>query len=375
MVEDIKIVQVKIDDLKPSEYNPRQANEKECLDLKNSIERFGLVDPIIVNSNPKRKNIIIGGHFRCRMATELGYQEVPVVYINISDLDKERELNVRLNKNSGSFDYDLLANFDEDVLKDIGFDSKELDKIFQLDTKPEDDEVPEARTTNIKLGDLFKLGEHRLLCGDSTQRSDVERLMAGEKADMVFTDPPYGINYKDLKGRFEAIKNDQSLDSIESVIRFIGEMAIPAYVCCNWKSYPNFYAILKDLIKSVIVWDKESRIQNLDKFYKQHEFICYVGKLGGEKTVDGDVWRCQRETRKDHPTAKPVELCERAIRHSSEWDSIVLDLFGGSGSTLIACEKLNRKCRMMEIDPIYCQVIIDRWEKFTNGRADRITGE
>jgi len=191
---------------------------------------------------------------------------------------------------------------------------------------------------------------------------------------MVFTDPPYGINYKDLKGRFEAIKNDKSLDSIESVIKLIGEMGIPAYVCCNWKSYPNFYAILGDLIKSLIVWDKETRIQNLDKFYKQHEFICYLGKLGGEKTVDGDVWRCGRETRKDHPTAKPVELCERAIRHSSEWDSIVLDLFGGSGSTLIACEKTNRICYGMEIAPKYCDTIIKRWEDYTGQKAVKING-
>ena len=359
----------KLSELIPAPYNPRQASEKDIKDLTNSLDRFNLADPIIINLN----NSVIGGHFRLRILTDRKAEEVDVrVPSRLLTDEEEKELNLRLNKNLGAWDFDLLANFDEDFLKDVGFDSKELDKIFQLDAKPEDDDVPEVRTTDIKLGDMFQLGEHRLLCGDATKKEDVEKLMAGEKADMVFTDPPYGINYKDLKGRFEAIKNDKSLDSIESVIKLIGEMGIPAYVCCNWKSYPNFYAILGDLIKSLIVWDKETRIQNLDKFYKQHEFICYLGKLGGEKTVDGDVWRCGRETRKDHPTAKPVELCERAIRHSSEWDSIVLDLFGGSGSTLIACEKLNRRCRMMEIDCVYIQVILDRWEKFSGKKSVKL---
>lgn len=129
----MEIKQIAIDDLKPSEYNPRQATEKECADLKNSIKRFGLVDPIIVNSADNRKNVIIGGHFRCRMAKEMGIETVPVVFVDIPDIEKEKELNIRLNKNSGEWDFDLLANFDEELLKEVGFESKELDKIFQID--------------------------------------------------------------------------------------------------------------------------------------------------------------------------------------------------------------------------------------------------
>ncbi len=142
--KELSIVYIDIDALKPSEYNPRKSSPKECADLKNSIQTFGLVDPVIVNSFPERKNIIIGGHFRCRMAKELGYTKVPVTYIEISNISKEKELNLRLNKNSGEFDLELLAAFDESMLLDVGFDSTELDEIFAMDSEEKDDEVPDG---------------------------------------------------------------------------------------------------------------------------------------------------------------------------------------------------------------------------------------
>jgi site-specific DNA-methyltransferase (adenine-specific) len=147
------------------------------------------------------------------------------------------------------------------------------------------------------------------------------------------------------------------------------------YICCNWKSFSTFERALAEadkLPKSCIVWDKKVRIQNLDKFYKRHEFILYYGEFGGQKTLDGDVWVCDREVRKDHPTAKPVELCAKAITYSSKEGDIVLDLFGGSGSTLIASESTARKCYMMELDPQYVDVIIERWENFTGKKAKLI---
>jgi DNA modification methylase len=213
------------------------------------------------------------------------------------------------------------------------------------------------------------------MCGDSTSREAVSALMSGKLADMVFTDPPYGIAYQDTKGKFDKIENDQTIDLAVASLAILKEFSCPKYICCNWKSYPFFYMDLKDEVKSLIVWDKETRIQNLDKFFKQHEFIIYCGDFGGQKTVDGDVWRCSRETRKDHPTAKPVELIAKAIRYSSEVDSSCIDLFLGSGSTLIACEKTNRVCYGMEIDPHYVDVIIKRWEDFTGKKAEKITGE
>lgn len=180
----------KISELKPWGRNPRKATEKQEKDLEASLDRFSLADPLIINPN----GTVIGGHFRLRILKKRGIEEADVRVPNRPLTEKEiEELNIRLNKNLGEWDFDLLANFDEKLLENIGWESPELDEIFQLDTTPEDDEVPEIRKTNIKLGDIFQLGNHRLLCGDATKREDVEKLMQGEKADMVFTDPPYGV--------------------------------------------------------------------------------------------------------------------------------------------------------------------------------------
>ncbi len=195
----MKIQQVKITELKNAPYNPRKWSEEAIENLKNSIQEFGMVDPLIVNYAPERKGIIIGGHFRLKIAKDLGYKEVPVVYVNIPDETKERKLNLRLNKNLGEWDDKLLAEFDEDLLSEVGFSSEELDKIFELETS-EDDFDAQAEYEKIgkpktKLGDLWQLGEHKVLCGDSTQKDAVARLLGGNKADMVFTDPPYNVDY------------------------------------------------------------------------------------------------------------------------------------------------------------------------------------
>jgi len=181
-MENIKIILVKIGDLIPAEYNPRKWDNKAIEELKESIKRFGMVDPVIANSAPERKNIVIGGHFRLFVAKEMGYKEVPVVYVNIPDIKKEMELNLRLNRNTGAFDYNLLANFDDSILLEVGFTSDEMDKIFGLEDNDEDDEeieVPEIPVS--KTGQLYQLGKHRLLVGDATKAEDVAKLMGGEK--------------------------------------------------------------------------------------------------------------------------------------------------------------------------------------------------
>lgn len=197
----MEIKRVPIKDLKFSEYNPRKASKKQFEDLKESIKRFGIVDPIIVNSAKNRKNVIIGGHFRVRVAKDLGIKEVPVVYVNIPDIEKEKELNLRLNKNLGEFDYDLLANFDEDLLKDVGFESEELDEIFGLeiddnfDVEKEVEKVLKEGPKRVKDGDLWQLGEHKLIIGDCIDRKNWERLLGKERFDFMFTDPPYKLDY------------------------------------------------------------------------------------------------------------------------------------------------------------------------------------
>lgn len=206
---------------------------------------------------------------------------------------------------------------------------------------------------------------HKLICGDCTDKAVVERVMDGESIGCVFSDPPYGIDYSDVKGTFEKIENDAT-DPTELIINSLSLVNSKThYLCCNWKSLNYMLNVLIKIsnpAKAVIVWDKESRIQNLDKFGKRHEFIVYAGKYGGEKTIDDDVWQVKRETRNDHPTAKPVELVERAINNET---GIVYDPFLGSGTTLIACERLNRKCRAVEISPAYCAVAIQRWVDMT----------
>src|SRR3990167_6140606 len=216
----MKIVEVKTGDLVPAQYNPRKWPEKEIKDLTASIKEFGLVDPLIVNSAKERKNVVIGGHFRLWIANNLGYKTVPVVYVNIPDLKKEQELNLRLNRNLGQWDWDLLAKFDEELLLDVGFESVEIDRILKGGIE-EDDFDAEAEATNIKKpkskrGEIYQLGVHRLMCGDATNKEDVAKLMDGKKADMVFTDPPYGVDYG-AKNRF--------LNSFQSAGRNLTDIA------------------------------------------------------------------------------------------------------------------------------------------------------
>jgi DNA modification methylase len=386
--EKLKIQWVDIDDLKPSEYNPRKWTEKEINDLKESIKRFGIVDPLVVNSAEKRKNILIGGHFRLTILKELGYKKVPVVYVNIPDIKKEKELNLRLNRNLGSFNYDLLANFDEELLKEVGFESEELDKIFDLKIEDNegDDNVPEVKETDIKYGDIFQLGTHRLMCGDATKKEDVEKLMNGEKADMVFTDPPYGINldtdFSDMVGigrgkKYKKVIGDEKPFDYR-LFDFLNGIKEQFWWGADYyvETLPNF-----GKNGSWFVWDKtEGGIRansSYDKQFGSNFELCW-SKSKHKRQIVRCLWKgifglSKEDVKKRlHPTQKPVRLCEWFIKKFSKRGQVIVDLFGGSGSTLIACEKLNRRCFMMEIEPIYCQVIIDRWEKFTGKKCVKI---
>lgn len=197
----MQIKQVKISELNPSEYNPRTLTEKEFKDLKESLERFGFVEPIVVNCAKGRENVVIGGHQRLKVAKEMGLKEIPVHYVRISDIRKEQELNLRLNKNLGHWDYDLLANFDEDLLTDVGFEREELDNIFGLqidedyDVEKELQKVLKNGAKRVRDGDIWQLGEHRLVVGSCTDRTNWERLLGQERFDFMFTDPPYKLAY------------------------------------------------------------------------------------------------------------------------------------------------------------------------------------
>jgi len=387
----MKIVKRKITELIAAEYNPRKINKVQEQDLKDSLTRFGLVDPIIININEERKNIVIGGHQRLRVWAELGNTEIDCNELDLT-LDKERELNIRLNKNGGSFDDELVKEyFDYEELTEWGFTPDELfDKEeTTADGLIDDDEIPEVKESKVKLGDIWKLGEHRVMCGDSTSSDDFDKLMNGEKADMVLTDPPYNISYKSgtwskkRKQEMKEIKNDNlnKIDFVEFLSSVFSLLHIYSkdtdkYIFNDWKCFHLFReaCIKADFkIKNLIVWNKEYQTQALNKFANAHEFIIFLGD-NKYPLLDINVWNCKREFIKDHPTPKPIPLLEKAISYSSNKKELVLDMFLGSGSTLIAAEKLNRKCYGMELDEKYCDVIIERWEQFTGLKAEKING-
>ena len=376
----MKIEKRKISELIRAEYNPRKISVVQLYELKEGIEEFGLVQPLVVNENPERKNVIVGGHQRLKIWEELGNKEVDCSIVNLP-LDKERKLNIKLNKNGGTFDDDLLKEFfDYEELIEWGFTVSELFDMDETEIKGniDDDEIPEVKESKVKRGDIWKLGEHRIMCGDSTISDDVEKLMNGEKADIVFTDPPYNIDYQGIKDKREKIKNDKMSD--EDFTKFLQDSlnieCETFYVCCSWQYCHLFKKALeyvKKPVKSFIVWNKVNPAQHLDKYFKQHEIILYHGKFGGQKTLRGDIWEVKRERNTVHPTMKPISLIETALKDNKE-KKIIYDGFLGSGSTLIAAEKLQRKCYGMELDEKYCDVIIERWEQFTGNKAEKING-
>ena len=328
---------------------------------------------------------MVGGNQRLKALIALGYTEVDCVYVHIEDLNKEKACNVALNKISGDWDEDKLRVVLEDIelspidIKLTGFDELELTELEVKEpiTVHEDDFIIEDEDdmeVNVMEGDLFKLGEHYLLCGDSTNEANVKRLLGGAKIDMVFTDPPYNIDYQGIKDT-RKIKNDKMEDN--DFIEFLKKSLIPCdttYVCCSWQYAHLFKEAMTQLQmppKAMIIWDKVNPAQNLDKYFKQHEIIWYYGKFGGEKTIRGDIWQCKRQANTFHPTMKPIELISMAIQDNPNKLNI-FDGFGGSGSTLIACEQLHRNCYMMELDPYYCQVIINRWEEYTGRKAEKL---
>lgn len=419
-MKEIKIEYIPIEEVRPNEYNPKQMTRKEAEDLERSIREFEIVDPLLVNSAEGRKGILIGGHQRLKVYRKMGIKKVPVVYRNIPDIKKERKLCLSLSKNLGSWDWDLLANFDEEELIGVGFDNDELEAGFNLTGETEEDEydiekaIEEIKEPTCKLGDIWQLGEHRLSCGDAKRRGDIERLMDGEKADMIFTDPPYGIKYyspggldnKPLKTRRERTVSGDNLKlekfielikySFDNLREFI-KSGRAIYICCNYKSFSFFeQQLLKNgfHILAIIIWVKNNTTTPLGTagdYAHKNEWIIkskrrskkampiiYGWKEGkhyfSETALEADVWEIKRRASQSmlHPTQKPILLINKAIINSSKRWEIVLDLFGGSGTTLMGCEKSNRKCRINDSDPKYCDIMIDRWEQYTGKKAVKI---
>lgn len=406
----MNIVQVSVDTLTPAKYNPRKIQPQDFSQIKKSLEEFGFVQPLVVNNAPGREGIIIGGHQRFKAAKEMGMKEVPVLYVTIEDEDREKELNIRLNKNQGEFDVDILKTFGEDLLLDIGFKPIELDDIYGARevSEKEEDEIPEEpEVPRSKPGYIYTLGQngHRLMCGDSTSPNDVRLLIGEEQMDMVFTDPPYNVNYSGKgKNTSNGIANDDlteeqfdlfSYKVFQNMHAIMRDGAV-FYVCSGWSSYPvfNFNLIKNGFYRAgVIIWVKNQAPLGWQDYRYKHEWILvgkkkaarvkavsilYGWKKGSHFFRDTrdeyDVWEVPRRKTSEyrHPTEKPVWLVEKAIANSTNRGELVADLFGGGGSTMVGCERLNRKAFLMEYDAKYVDVIIKRMCRITGEKEDDI---
>lgn len=390
--------EVQIKDLKEYDRNPRRIKDDAFKHLVRSLKEDGYHQRLIVNQDMT----IIGGHQRKAALLSSGFKMNDKISILIPDKMLEendfKRLNIRDNLPYGEFDFDMLSSdFDTEDLLDWGFPEdwlpEQIDEVNEGLT--DDDAVPELpKEAKTKEGDIYILGNHRLMCGDSTSIDSVEKLMAGVKADMVFTDPPYntGMSAKNnggstwLNHMFDDDFSDEEwqsfLSDFTNAIYLVLKEDSTAYICLDWRRNHELVPFLDQSFKrsNLIVWDKV--VHGLGSDYKYtHEFInvCKKGKPNlnthqGEDAEYSDVWHIQRKMGKDdeHATKKPVEIVERCIRHATKKNDLVLDIFGGSGSTLIACEKTNRKCFMMELSPHYCDVIIERWEKFTGKKAELV---
>lgn len=395
----MEIQLMKLSDLKPADYNPRvnlEPGMDEYEKLKQSILEFGFIDPPIFN---KRTGNLVGGHQRVAVAKDSGLCEEIEVSIVDLPLEKEKSLNVALNKISGRWDDDklalLLKELDADILDLSGFGEDEIQDVIEqydmrLDMENEaiDDEfeieLPEK--PKATLGDIYQLGNHRLMCGDSTNKEHIELLMDGDKADLLITDPPYNVNYEGKTEDSLKIQNDNKTSSefyeflksaFDSVADYLREGA-SFYVWYASSEVVNFVSSLVDtnfLVKQELIWFKNSLVLGRQDYHWQHEPCLYGWKNDGSHMWYGD----RKQTtilefdkplaNKEHPTMKPVPLFDYQIKNSSKKGEKVLDVFGGSGTTMIACEQNDRCAYLMELDPRYVDVIINRWEQFTGQKA------
>ena len=376
----------KVEDLIPYVNNSRKHSDEQVAQISASIKEFGWTNPILIDGT----NSIIAGHGRLMAARKLKMEEVPTIELDHLTDTQRKALVIADNKLALNADWDntLLTIELDELLKDgfaldiLGFNQDELTALLepeQIEGLTDEDAVPDVpEEPKTRLGDIYQLGNHRLMCGDSTSIDAVEKLMDGHRPDMVFTDPPYNIDYQGVKDKRDKIKNDKMEDSAfkDFLIQSLYSCET-MYVCCSWQ-YAHLFKEAMEAIgrkpKAMIVWDKVNPAQHLDKYFKQHEIIFYYGDFGGHKTVRGDVWTLKRQRNTVHPTMKPVELIQLALEDQPN-KKVILDVFGGSGSTMIAAEKLGRQSRLMELDPKYCDVIVKRWEDFTGKKAELLTND
>ncbi len=373
-------------DLIPADYNPRKdlkPGDPEYEKLKRSLEQFGYVEPVIWNKITGR---VVGGHQRLKVLIDMGITEIECVVVELSE-DKEKALNIALNKISGDWDKDKLAVLIADLqgtafdVSLTGFDAAEIDDLFKdaLKDGVKDDnfdvdaELKEPPIT--KLGDVWTLGRHRLVCGDSTKVDTFDLLMAGAKANLVVTDPPYNVNYEGSAGK---IKNDNMAN--EAFYEFLlSAFKNTAAIMADDASIYVFHADTEGLnfrrafadagfyLSGCCIWKKQSLVLGRSPYQWQHEPVLFGWKKGGKHQwyagrKETTIWEYDKPKKNaDHPTMKPIQLLAYPIMNSSMSNTLIVDPFGGSGSTLIACEQTERSCYTIELDPKFCDVIVKRY--------------
>ena len=368
----------KLSEIKPNPNNPRLIKDEKFSKLVESLRSFpemAEVRPIVVNTDM----VILGGNMRYKAMKEAGWKQVAVEVVDWPE-DKQREFIIKDNVGFGEWDWnDLANNWDSEDLDKWGLDVPDMGE--ELEAEEDDYEIPDEVQTDIVLGDMFEIGEHRLLCGDSTDSDAVARLMNGQKADMVFTDPPYKIETEGgCKGSIGQGLRKQG-DSIEFIANFepteflqvlpliFDKNKLNAYIFCNKELLPDYLVWARDSGYSfnVLIWKKPNSIPIGDSHRPDIEYLLLFRKsaIWNNGLKDVNYSRCLEFGRENglHPTMKPIELIANEMKISSNENSLVFDFFLGSGSTMVASHQLNRKCYGMELDPKYCQVIIDRMRK------------
>ncbi len=395
---------VPISALQFADYNPRSISTHDFESLKRSIKQYGFLEPVVVNRFAGRENIIVGGHQRVRAAKALGLIEVPVIYVNLP-LKEEQLLNLALNRIKGDWQEEQLVQLIGQIqngqnLDLTGFTDQELDKLLygvlagtgvSEDEFRVEDMLPKGEPIT-RLGEIIELGPHRLACGDARDEALMKRLIT-DPIDLLFTDPPYNVDYQG--GRFGGILNDAQAP--EDFQRFItdafrvafGRMRAGAafYICMGWSSYPAFVQALKPIdihLANIIIWVKDNATMGWHDYRYKHELLVKGAKRDKEPAhalaygwkkgdhyfaptrEEADVWHIRKRHNREyvHPTQKPLALISRAINNSSRTGELILDPFGGSGSTLVAAEAAGRRCVMAELDPRYCDVIRARYARY-----------
>lgn len=378
----MKIEKIKVDEIIPYADNAKLHPERQIEQIRSSILEFGFNDPIAIDEN----NVVIEGNGRLMAIQDLGFKEVDCIRIEGLTEDQKRAyilVHNQLTMNTG-FDIDIL-NKELERIKDIDmtqFDFEiDIDFDINLDGTVEEDNVPELDENadpKAKLGDIYKLGNHRLMCGDSTSSDDVNKLMNGNKADAIFTDPPYGYNYQSnmrtQTKKFDVIENDDKILDFFPLTKDVCDGFV--FVCTTWKVLDIWLSLFKKYyeLSNMIIWYKGGGgIGDLKHTFSTDYEVILCSNNNREITGKriGSVWSIGKDDVNAyvHPTQKPVAVAATAIENTTNKGDAVLDMFGGSGSTLIACEQLERRCFMIELDPKYVDVIIQRWENFTGEKA------